>query len=94
MGSPLKLSSRAGVYVKVTPVSPYLFILCLEQLSKWILGKVTEGRWRPVKLSRSRMIVSHLFFADDIILFAGASEDQIACIKEGLNSFCERRGNK
>lgn len=40
------------------------------------------------------MAVSHLFFADDILRFAEASEDQISCIKEGLMSFCEALGQQ
>lgn len=76
------------------PLSPYLFVLCLERLSRWILNKVAEGRWRPVKPSRGRMGVSHLFFADDIILFAEASEDQVDCIKEGWSSFYRASGQK
>lgn len=34
------------------PLSPYLFVLCMERLSQWISKKVEEGRWRPLQVSR------------------------------------------
>lgn len=45
--------------------------------------------WKLIKASRSGPKVSHLFFADDIMLFAEAREDQVSCIKEGLEIFCK-----
>lgn len=33
--------------------------------------------------------MSHLFFADDLILLAEARMDQVDCIKEGLALFCK-----
>lgn len=43
------------------PMSPYLFMLCLERLSQWINLQVAEGRWRPLRASRGGLKVSHLF---------------------------------
>lgn len=40
----------------------------MERLSKWIHREVDRGRLRPLKASRSGLRVSHLFFADDILL--------------------------
>lgn len=69
------------------PLSPYLFVLCMERLSHWIEDKVQAGRWRPIKVSRSGARISHLFFTDDILLFAEERMDQAQVIKERLGSF-------
>lgn len=50
------------------PISPYIFILCLEYLSIMIEKEVREGNWKGVMPIRGSMTFSHLFFADDIIL--------------------------
>lgn len=74
------------------PLSPYIFVICMERFSRWIHREVDRGKWRPLKVSRGGTAVSHLFFADDIVLFAEVTEDQINCILEGVNSFCKASG--
>lgn len=54
------------------PLSPYLFILCMEKLSLAISEAVQDGRWKPISVSRGGPKFSHLF-ADDILLFAKAT---------------------
>ena len=44
------------------PLSPYLFILCMEVLGHIIEDKCSEKSWVPVKSSQSGMAFSHLFF--------------------------------
>ena len=61
------------------PLSPYLFILCTEFLGHLIQEKCDAKLWSPVKASRSRPSFSHLFFVDDLVLFASA-EIQIIVI--------------
>lgn len=73
-------------------LSPYIFGLCMEQSSHWIRSKVENGTWRPLRASRGGVKVSHLFFADDLILFAQAGDDQNACIKDGQESFSRALG--
>lgn len=43
---------------------------------------------------RSSPKVSHLFFADDLLLFAVVGIDQVCCIKESLGLFCDSSGQK
>lgn len=66
----------------------------MERLSRWIQTKVDEGAWRPLIASKGGIRVSHLFFDDDLLLFAEAGDDQVACIKEGLRKFCMALGQK
>ena len=48
------------------PMSPYLFILCMEKLSIMILESVDEGIWKLVHVAIKGVGISHLFFADDV----------------------------
>ena len=44
------------------PISPYIFILCMEFLSTLINLKCEEGSWKKIKTSRSGPGFSHVFF--------------------------------
>lgn len=55
------------------PLASYLFLLCMEILGQLINKVVDEGRWKPVKASRGGPGVSHIFFADDLLLFGEAT---------------------
>ncbi|KAA3473450.1 LINE-1 reverse transcriptase isogeny [Gossypium australe] len=48
------------------PLSPYLFVLCMEWLGHFIHSRVEVGTWDPIRLSHSGPSVSHLFFVDDL----------------------------
>ena len=50
--------------------------------------------WDPVKASRNGPAFSHLFFADDLVLFAKADLKNCCHIREVLDSFCELSGQK
>ena len=43
------------------PISPYIFILCMEFLSTLINLKCEEGSWKKIKASRSGTGFSHFF---------------------------------
>ncbi|XP_061376295.1 uncharacterized protein LOC133318322, partial [Gastrolobium bilobum] len=58
------------------PLSPYLFVLCMERLAHLISQAVDHRRWKPVRIKRGAPQISHLFFADDLLLFAEASQEQ------------------
>ncbi|KAF3651675.1 putative germin-like protein subfamily 3 member 2-like [Capsicum annuum] len=52
------------------PLCPYLFIMCMERLSRRIETAVENCLWTPIKLSVHAPPISHLLFADDILLCA------------------------
>ncbi|VVA38357.1 PREDICTED: reverse mRNAase [Prunus dulcis] len=74
------------------PLSPYLFVLCIEKLSHIIFDEVDKKRWKCVKSSQSGPCVSHLFFADDLVLFAEASTKQAQIMRDCLEKFCSVSG--
>ncbi|KAG7540165.1 Ribonuclease H domain [Arabidopsis thaliana x Arabidopsis arenosa] len=76
------------------PLSPYLFVLCLERLCHLIDHSVISKEWKPISLSRGGPKLSHICFADDLILFAEASVKQIRVIRKVLERFCVASGQK
>lgn len=69
-------------------MSPYLFILCMERLIHIISKEVQDGNWKGIKMFRNGPILSHLFFSDNMVLFAEAELSQIDIVLECLNRFC------
>jgi hypothetical protein len=76
------------------PISPYLFVLCMDKLSHLIMHAVNVGDWRGIKAGRNGPMVSHLMFADDLLLFGEASEKQMKCVMDILNRFCSLSGQE
>lgn len=76
------------------PLSPYLFVLCMERLGQLIHHEVAAGRWKPLPLSKRGPNLSHLFFADDLVLFGQASDMQMEEMKRIMSYFCGVSGHK
>ena len=76
------------------PLSPYLFVMCMERLYQTIEAAIIANKWKPIRASRGGPLLSNLFFADDIILFAEASLDQANVIHDCLDRFCNASGQK
>lgn len=55
------------------PLSPYLFLLCTEGLSSLLKKNLVEGSLHGIKIDLRGPEVSHLFFADDNLLFTQAT---------------------
>ena len=70
------------------PIFPYLFIMCMDYLGQLIEEKCSGKLWHPVKASQSGPVFSHLFFADDLILFAKSDGVNSAAIRDVLDTFC------
>ena len=66
----------------------------MEVLGALIEDKCKEKLWNPVKSSQSGPAFSHLFFADDLMLFAKADRKNCIAIRDVLDSFCSFSGQK
>ncbi|XP_057746710.1 uncharacterized protein LOC130965976 [Arachis stenosperma] len=76
------------------PMSSYLFVLCMERLAGYIANQVDSGLWDPVAVTRGGHRISHLIFADDLLLFCKARKSQVVCVMHALQSFCRASGMK
>jgi hypothetical protein len=76
------------------PISPYLFVLCIDKLSHLIMHAVETGEWKAIKAGRNGPVISHLMFADDLLLFGEATECQISCVCKILDPFCRMSGQQ
>lgn len=74
------------------PTSPYLFLLCMEFLGAQIASKCDDKRWDKVRTSRSGPSFSHVFFADDLVLFAKEDYKNCEAIIDVLDNFCNLAG--
>jgi len=46
-----------------------------------------QGNWEPIRMSSMSPHLSHLFFADDVLLFTKAKKSQIRFIKDLFDRF-------
>lgn len=73
------------------PLSPYLFVLSMNCLSLALNKAAQEGRFKyHSKCQKTR--VTHLCFADDLLIFTDGSLQSVAAILEVLKDFESRSG--
>lgn len=76
------------------PISPYLFLLCAEGFGCLLREAHDAGRFHGISICRGAPSVSHLFFADDSLLFTRASLDDAEVIKAILHTYEGLSGQK
>ena len=64
----------------------------MDLLVQLIEEKCRTNKWKPVRANRSGVAFSHLFFANDLILFAKANPKNCAAIREVLDLFYSKSG--
>lgn len=75
-------------------IFPYLFVLCLDKLSHLITCSVDIGDWKTIKTGKQGHAMSHLMFADDLLLFGEVTTRQMKCMTRILNKFCNMSGEQ
>ncbi|XP_021725676.1 uncharacterized protein LOC110692614 [Chenopodium quinoa] len=70
------------------PLSPYLFVLCMEVFSIMLRKAETAGLFQGLRISRRAPSVSHLFFADDALLLFRVTPDACLQLLGVIDRFC------
>jgi hypothetical protein len=71
------------------PLFPYLFNLCSEILARLIKREEDFGLIKGVKLASNAPSISLLSYADDVLLFCGAKNSEIANLMRCVDKFCD-----
>ena len=74
------------------PLSPYIFILVEDILHRHIIKSIQEGAITP--LHTRAPTVSHLFFADDMLIFHKANPKSLYSVARILQNFQKNSGLK
>ena len=69
------------------PLSPYLFLICTEGLAALIDDAASRKQIHGVKVCRSAPPITHLFFADDSLMFTRANTQEAQRILNLLNTY-------
>ncbi|XP_074299645.1 uncharacterized protein LOC141630789 [Silene latifolia] len=93
-GEPTKQFTPTRGVRQGDPLSSYLFVMCLEKLQQAIDLEVRNKNWRPIVVGRNGPSITNLFFADDMVLFGEANEEQALVMRYVLDNFCEASGEK
>jgi hypothetical protein len=73
------------------PLSPLLFLIIVEGLSRILLKLVEEGKLEGVSVTNG-VRITHLIFVDDVILFGKVSLTEWKILNDALDLFCNATG--
>ena len=76
------------------PLSPYLFLLCSEGLNRMLQQAAANDKIRGFSLCKRGPKISHLFFADDSLLFCRAFLANLQAIQDILSLYEQASGQK
>ena len=76
------------------PISPYLFLLCMERLLALLQKEVRMGRIMGVPVCKGAPKISHLFFTDDGIIFCRATLEEANRVSQVLKDYERESGQK
>ena len=76
------------------PLSPYLFLLCAEGLHSLIKQAELSGAIKGVSINQFGPKVTHLFFANDSLLFARADQHECSTILDILGTYEQASGQQ
>ncbi|PKI65221.1 hypothetical protein CRG98_014370 [Punica granatum] len=76
------------------PISPYLFVISMEMLSRLLYRAEVNGDIKGIQISRGGPQISHLMFADDLLILLRATKANIRNVKSILDKFCSWSGQE
>lgn len=86
--------SPSGGIRQGDPMSPILFNLCMSMFAGLIRQASLSGMWLPLYYNNSDMTISHMSFADDVVIFGETSlpniKSMLAVVGRSFLCSCQR----
>ena len=76
------------------PISPYLVFIATEGLSCLLKSRSQSSELSGIKVAPIALMVSHLLFADDSLLFFKANRESAAVVKDILQLYYDASGQQ
>jgi hypothetical protein len=76
------------------PLSPYLFILCADVFSGMLTKSQNQSLIHGITIAHDAPKISHLFFADDSIIFCKANKEEANQLKAIFDEYQRISGQK
>ena len=74
------------------PLSPYLFLLCIEGFTSLLQKAKMEGQIKGVSVRRRAPRITNLLFVEDSLLFCQANKQEVKEITEILKMYASSSG--
>nr|XP_048336936.1 uncharacterized protein LOC125424177 [Ziziphus jujuba var. spinosa] len=72
-----------------SPLSPLLFILCSEFLTRTLTREEGKGTIHGTKISKNAPTVSHLMYVDDLLVMCRAKPIEAKMVNDCFKKYCE-----
>lgn len=79
---------------QVDPLSPYLFLFCMDVLSRLLLNAQNNGMIMGIQVNQYSPHINHLFFNDDALLFIKNKKEGVEIMCDILYNFEEMSSQK
>lgn len=86
-GQPTPTFSPSRGLLQGDPLSPFLFIICMEGFSTMIRHAEQQESLHGVPFGHRGLSVSHLFFADDSLLFVHAVQEEVFALLQIIQRY-------
>nr|XP_023881744.1 uncharacterized protein LOC111994118 [Quercus suber] len=93
-GEPFPIVHPTRGIIQGDPLSPYLFLFCTEGLHSLLQHSADSGQIRGVSICKKGPRLTHLFFADDSLLFCRSSATECLKIQDILDSYERASGQQ
>jgi hypothetical protein len=91
-GQPSKIFTPERGLRQGDPLSPYLFIICADVFSSLITNAQQNKLIHGVKIAPGAPEITHLFFADDSLIFCRANKEETNNLKNIINKYQQASG--